>query len=110
VLDGLELIEKAIALDPVNDLAWFYKAHLLREMAKLGEKEGTTSNKARYDRLATEAEGRSKELKMRRPGGSDVEQKTTVTVDKKLDEMINQFLVKLTYLAAPVPIKPESPQ
>jgi hypothetical protein len=36
----LELIEKAIALDSANDLAWFYKANLLREMAKVGEKKG----------------------------------------------------------------------
>ena len=54
----MELIEKAIALDSANDLAWFYKAHLLREMDQMGEKQEGTSKRARFDRLADEAEVR----------------------------------------------------
>ncbi len=79
-------------------------------MAKVGEKEGATSSMARYDRLAAEAEGRSKELKMRSTGESGVDQKKTATGDEELDEMINYDLIKLTYLAAPVPIKPVRPK
>ena len=110
VLDGLELIEKAIALDAANDLAWFYKAYLLREMAKVGEKEGGASSKARYDRLAAEAEGRSQELRMRKPDKSDAGKEKSVTGDEELDEVINPVSFKLIYLAAPVPIKPEPPR
>lgn len=109
VLDGLELIEKAIALDSTNDEAWFYKAHLLREMAKIGEPEGGTSKRARFDRLADEAEVRSKELRMRRPSTSDVVEEKSVTGDKELDKVLNVSF-KLTYLAVPVPIKPEPPR
>ncbi len=104
VLDGLELIEKAIALDPANDLAWFYKAHLLSEMAKVGEREGGTSSKARYDSLAAEAKDRSQELKMKRPGKTEIDQKKLLTGDEELDEVINQDFL-LTYLAVPVPIQ-----
>jgi len=105
VLNGLELIEKAIALDSDNDFAWFYKAHLLREMDKLGR----TSKSARFDRLADEAEARSQELRMRRPDTSDVGEEKSVTGDKELDKM---FYVPFTLmnLAAPVPIKPEPPR
>lgn len=109
VLDGLELIEKAIALDSANDLAWFYKAHLLREMDKTGEKEGGTSKRARFDRLADEAEVRSQELRMRRPNTSDVGEEKSVTGDKELDKVLD-VPFKLIYLAAPVPIKPEPPR
>ena len=105
VLNGLELIDKAIALDSANDLSWFYKAVLLREMDKLGEKEGRTSKRARFNRLADEAEARSQELGMKRPNTSDADEANPVTGDKELDKM---FYVpfKLIYLAAPVPIKP----
>jgi len=106
VLNGLELIEKAIALDSANDLAWFYKANLLREMAKVGR----TSQKARFDRLADEAEARSEELRMRRPIPSDDGEEKPVTGDKEMDRMLNNVPFKLIYLAAPVPIKPEPPR
>jgi len=109
VLDGLELIEKAIALDSANDLAWFYKAHLLREMDKMCEKDGGTSKRARFDRLADEAEVRSQELRMRRPNTSDAGEEKPVTGDKELDKMFD-VPFKLIYLAAPVPIKPEPPR
>jgi tetratricopeptide (TPR) repeat protein len=110
VLNGLELIEKAIALDSANDLAWFYKANLLREMAKVGEKKGGTSSRARFDRLADEAEVRSEELRTRRPNTSDDGEEKPVTGDKELDRMLNYVPFKLIYLAAPVPIKPEPPR
>jgi tetratricopeptide (TPR) repeat protein len=105
VFDGLELTDKAIALDSANDLSWFYKAVLLREMDELGEKEGRTSKRAHFNRLADEAEARSQELGMKRPNTSDADEANPVTGDKELDKM---FYVpfKLIYLAAPVPIKP----
>ena len=106
VLNGLELTEKAIALDSANDLAWFYKASLLREMAKVGR----TNQKARFDRLADEAEARSEELRMRRPNPSDDGEEKPVTGDKELDGMLNYVPFKLMYLAAPVPINPEPPR
>lgn len=109
VLDGLELIEKAIALDSANDLAWFYKAQLLREMDKMGEKERGTSKRARFDRLADEAEVRSQELKIRRPNTSDVGEEKSVTGDKELDKVF-KIPFKLMYLAVPVPIKQEPPR
>lgn len=109
VLNGLGLIEKAIALDSANDLAWFYKAHLLREMDKLGEKDGRTSKRARFDRLADEAEARSQELRMRRPNTSDVGEEKPVTGDKELDKMFDMPFT-LMNLAQPVPIKPEPPR
>jgi hypothetical protein len=108
VLDGLELIEKAIALDSASDLAWFYKAHLLREMAKIGEKEGGTSKRSRFDRLADEAEVRSQELRMRLPSKSDVDEEKSITGDKELDKVLNVSF-KLFYLTMPVPTKPEPP-
>jgi len=106
VFDGLELIDKAIALDSANDLSWFYKAVLLREMAKVGR----TSQKARFDRLADEAEARSEELRMRRPNPSDDGEEKPVTGDKELDRMLTNLPFKLIYLAAPVSIKPEPPR
>ena len=110
VLNGLELIEKAIALDSANDSAWFYKASLLREMDKLGEKEGGASKRARFDTLAHEAEARSEELRARRPNTSDDGEEKPVTGDKELDRIFNYVPFKLIYLAAPVPIKPEPPR
>ncbi|MGI9066619.1 MAG: hypothetical protein ACR2HX_09475 [Pyrinomonadaceae bacterium] len=110
VLDGLELLQRAIALDAANDLAWFYKAPLLREMAKVGEKEGGTSSRSRYDGLAVEAEGRYQELRMRSPDKSDAGEEKSVTGDKELDRMFNYVPFKLIYLAVPVPIMPEPPR
>jgi hypothetical protein len=112
VLDGLEFIQSAMALDATHHLAWFYKAQLLREMAKLGEKEKRgTSYKARYDRLAREAESRSQELKTKTPE-SDGGHEKTLTGDKELDGVINAVSFKLVYLVVPVPIpiQPEPPR
>ena len=61
-LKGLELVEKAISLNPNNPNAWSYKTNLLREMAKLAQMEGKAEDKARYDREADEAEARQKKL------------------------------------------------
>ena len=106
VSDGLELIEKAIALDPTSDLAWFYKAELLRQM---GEKEEAAGSDARYERLAADAQRHSRELRMKRPGESVVTQRKTLTGDDELDAVLNDNF-SLTYLAVPVPIKPDPPR
>jgi tetratricopeptide (TPR) repeat protein len=101
VTNGLELIEKAIALEPGIDLAWFYKAELLHQMARVGEKE----EGVRYEKLAADAKRRARELKTIGPGEAAVAQRKTLTGDEELDAVINDNF-SLTYLAAPVPIEP----
>jgi len=61
-LQGLELANKAISLNPNNPNAWSYKTNLLREMAKMAQMENKADEKARYDKEADEAEQRQKQL------------------------------------------------
>ena|GEM_PF-301807 len=50
VNEGLQLVEKAVALDEKSVSAWSYKANLLREASKLAEMEGDKERKEDYDK------------------------------------------------------------
>ena len=67
---GLEQAEKAIMLDPNYDLVWAYKAHLLRERAKLGFMNGGTVDYEYNLKLADEADARYRELAAKNPNRS----------------------------------------
>ncbi|MEJ7618129.1 MAG: hypothetical protein WKF30_14465 [Pyrinomonadaceae bacterium] len=54
--DGMELIGKAISLNPESESAWSYKTNLLREGAKLSEMDGKADLKADYNKQADEAQ------------------------------------------------------
>jgi tetratricopeptide (TPR) repeat protein len=53
--DGLNFVEKAIALAPDDEAAWSYKASLLTQMSRLGEMEQNPAEKAAYGKQAEEA-------------------------------------------------------
>ncbi|CDM64999.1 tetratricopeptide repeat protein [Pyrinomonas methylaliphatogenes] len=53
---GLELINKAIELNPNSESAWSYKTNLLLEMVKLAEMEGNAEKRAQYDKQYKEAQ------------------------------------------------------
>lgn len=59
---GLELIERAISLDPSNETAWSAKTALLLEMAKLAEMDGDAGGKTTYNGQADAAQQRTVEL------------------------------------------------
>lgn len=62
VAKGMELIEKAVSLDPNSESAWSYKTNLLREGAKLAEMDGKADLRADYTKKADEAQKRTTEL------------------------------------------------
>jgi tetratricopeptide (TPR) repeat protein len=59
---GMELIEKALAMNPDSESAWSYKTNLLRESAKLAEMDGKADQKAEFNKKADEAQKRTTEL------------------------------------------------
>lgn len=59
---GLELVGRAVTLDPESNTAWGFKTNLLLEMAKLSQMEGKSSQIAEYRRQAEEAQRRTTEL------------------------------------------------
>lgn len=67
---GLEQAEKAIMLSPEYDLAWAYKAHLLRERAKLASMDGDTASYESYLKQANDADNRYRELAQKNPNKS----------------------------------------
>lgn len=54
--DGMELVNKAIGLDPGNETAWSAKTALLRELSKLAEMQGDAAKKNDYTKQAGDAE------------------------------------------------------
>lgn len=63
---GMEMVDKALMLNPENSYAWTYKSNLLRERAKLAEIEGEKELKALYIAQAQEAQQRSTEIDKKR--------------------------------------------
>lgn len=61
-LKGLELVNKAIELNPNNPNAWSYKTNLLREMAKMAQMDGKADEKDKLDDEADKAEETQKRL------------------------------------------------
>jgi len=61
--NGLENTERAISLEPDNDVAWSYKGNLLIEMAKLSEMDGLRAERVEYERQSAEAMQRNAELR-----------------------------------------------
>jgi tetratricopeptide (TPR) repeat protein len=59
---GLEVVEKAIRLDPESEAAWSTKPQLLLELAKLAEREGQAGRRATYTGQAAEAQARATQL------------------------------------------------
>lgn len=62
VAKGLELINKAIELNPNSESAWSYKTNLLLEMVKLAEMEGNAEKRAQYDKQYQEAQAMTLKL------------------------------------------------
>lgn len=62
VAKGLELINKAIELNPKSESAWSYKTNLLLEMVKLAEMEGNAEKRAQYDKQYQEAQAMTLKL------------------------------------------------
>lgn len=62
VAEGMELVDKALALNPDSESAWSYKTNLLREGGKLSEMDGKADAKADYDKKANEAQQRTTQL------------------------------------------------
>jgi tetratricopeptide (TPR) repeat protein len=62
VAKGLELVEKAIALNPNNESAWSYKTNLIQEEVKLAEMEGKTDQKEKLAKQYEESLKRANEL------------------------------------------------
>lgn len=60
--DGLELIEKALSLNPESESAWSYKTNLFRESAKLAEMDGKIDEKVSHNLKADEAQKRTVQL------------------------------------------------
>jgi len=54
--EGMELVSKAISLDPSNETAWSAKLALLRELSKLAEMQGDAAKKNDYSKQADEAQ------------------------------------------------------
>ena len=65
---GLELVERAISLNPNSELAWSYKTNLLRVMAKLAEMDGDADKKDDYTNQADEAQRQTSLLSEMRKG------------------------------------------
>lgn len=66
VVNGLEQAEKAIQLQPDNEVAWSYKANLLTEAARLAEMDGKADQKTQFSRQADDARKRAGELSEQR--------------------------------------------
>ena len=60
--EGMETIERAIALNPNSAIAWSYKTNLLLEARKLAQMDGKADRQADYARQADEASARAREL------------------------------------------------
>ena len=100
VADGLDLIERALALEPDNSQAWLYKGELLDEMAKAAN----SVEKTQYQKLAAAAKHNSRDLK--NPTQESEPTERIITGDEQLDEILkNNF--SLIYLAVPVPLSSE---
>jgi hypothetical protein len=98
--EGLELIEKAIALNPSNATASEYQVYLLRNKADVARDLGQTTDSTRYRNLAENARQRFEELDRKSPS-SDPEANYQLTGDAQLDGMLPEF--KLESLLIPVP-------
>jgi len=98
--EGLELIEKAIALNPSNATASEYQVYLLRNKADVARDLGQTTDSTRYRNLAENARQRFEELDRKSPS-SDPEANYQLTGDAQLDGILPEF--KLEYLLIPVP-------
>jgi tetratricopeptide (TPR) repeat protein len=66
VAHGLEQVEKAIQLEPDNEVAWSYKSNLLTESARLAEMDGKMDQKAQFSKQADDARKRAGELSEQR--------------------------------------------
>lgn len=62
VAEGMELVDKAIGLNPQSESAWSYKTNLLRESAKLSEMDGKLDQKVSFNQQADEAQKRTVQL------------------------------------------------
>lgn len=60
--EGLRLSDRALALAPQSVNVWSYRAHLLREEAKLAEMEGNAARKNEYNRRSLKALDEQKRL------------------------------------------------
>lgn len=60
--EGLSFAERAVSLDPTNELAWSFKANLLLERAKIAQMEGNAQAKADFERQADEARQKNEQL------------------------------------------------
>ena len=98
--EGLELIEKAIALNPSNATASEYQVYLLRNKADVARDLGQTTDSTRYRNLAENARQRFEELDRKSPS-SDPEANYQLTGDAQLDGILPEF--KLESLLIPVP-------
>jgi tetratricopeptide (TPR) repeat protein len=99
--EGLELIEKAIAMDPSNATAREYQVYLFRDKADVARDVGQTTDSARYRNQAENARQRFEELNMKSPR-ADADASYQLTGDAQLDGML-QFEFKLGFLIIPVP-------
>ena len=61
--EGLDLIERALILNPSSAAAWAYKTNILREMARLAEMEMNDAAKMSYERQAAAAEAEHNRLR-----------------------------------------------
>jgi tetratricopeptide (TPR) repeat protein len=103
VARGLELAEKAIALNPKSDMAWAYKTNLLLEARKLAQMEGKPEQQAEMARQADEAQQRAQELSARkRQEEPPAKQLTTETGFDSLVPPVDY----ITTLVAPVEPEP----
>lgn len=59
---GLGFAERAVSLNPNNELAWSFKANLLLEKAKIAQMEGSADAKANFERQAEEARQKNEQL------------------------------------------------
>ena len=82
VASGLEMAEKAIALDPNSESAWSYKTNLLIERSKLAEMEGRQEEKTADLQASEQAQTQTSILaekrRRREEGGDESEWQSSV--------------------------------
>jgi hypothetical protein len=60
--EGLQLAERALALDPNSEQAWSYKTNLLLEMVKLAKMDNNTQRAEEFQKQADAAQQRTTQL------------------------------------------------
>lgn len=118
---GLELIDKALELDPTSESTWSYKASLLIQKMRIAEMEGRdkeplkkeyTAARDKFTAIMREKQNQSEEAEPADPAtdiNEMLEELTSHKIEMPLDKMVGEIYIPADYPIKPIPGNTELP-